>query len=398
MAATAHSDPYAIFMRKVGYSVGLEHTLQRVGDLQKLYASSKDLTTASWMDLVTGSSQWGLRSDENIKDVFYSLRLVQRTLGDILILENLDAMTIAVEMLKSEEERDRARAFLLLWAIVTNDGEIFVNLLLAEFDEPRIKRNLSRMIARKRSDLSKVLPGKDSYRRICRTVTIERQENNRGSIGNMRSIASLRRTAPLQKEISIARFAKSDLGKVEFSEDYFRKVPPRRKDWARTLGLWDDKCGLTQRGRGFVDRLKRTGYILRENIFIFWPMDYELVRSRFRPNLLESVKRLWDCVIDVGTAYADVDVRPRSLVDPDEAVELVDKMMKVFRSLHTRKSMLRREIPITVVYPAVMALAAARGKPVLDLDGALRNERQGEHRRIAFRQSRNVGGALSLKK
>jgi len=34
MAATAHSDPYGVFLRKIGYSVGLERTLERFGDLQ----------------------------------------------------------------------------------------------------------------------------------------------------------------------------------------------------------------------------------------------------------------------------------------------------------------------------------------------------------------------------
>ena len=78
MAATAHSDPYAIFMRKVGYSVGLERTLERAGDLEAMYASSRDVTASSWKELVSSQEHWGLKSD-NIADVFYSLRLIQRT-------------------------------------------------------------------------------------------------------------------------------------------------------------------------------------------------------------------------------------------------------------------------------------------------------------------------------
>ena len=39
MAATAHSDPYAILLRKIGYSAGLEDTAKRVKDLDfKIFA------------------------------------------------------------------------------------------------------------------------------------------------------------------------------------------------------------------------------------------------------------------------------------------------------------------------------------------------------------------------
>ena len=55
MAATAHSDPYAIFLRKIGYSVGLEFTAERVQDLVASYIKNRDITAAGWHSLVTGS-------------------------------------------------------------------------------------------------------------------------------------------------------------------------------------------------------------------------------------------------------------------------------------------------------------------------------------------------------
>lgn len=395
MADTAHSDPYAIFMRKIGYSSGLEYTLKRVSDLQEMYTTSKDVTAVSWNNL--GLDHWG-RKPDNITDAFYSLRLIQKTAGDLLVLENLDAMAIACAMLESTEECERARAFVFLWAVLVNDGELFLNMLLAEFDEARIKEVLPSMIEKKRSILIQALPGKESLKRIYRTVTIERQEKNKGSAGTAQSVASLNRTEPLQMaRRTIPLSSESRLGSIKFSDDYFKKVPPRRKAWALSLGLWNDGQGLTQKGKDFTDALRQTGYIDEENFFIYWPMDYELVRAGFRPDLLGRAKGLWDCLIDFGNAYANVVVKPKADTDPDQAVTLIGEMMRVFRSLHARKLMLRRELPITVAYPAAVALAAATAKQVTDLPAALSVEQQGEQRRIAIRQSRNTGGALSLK-
>ena len=69
MAAIAQSDSYTIFIRKIGYSVGLEHTLDRLGNLYALYSSSKDVTVSSWRELVRGNDKWRLKSD-NITDFF----------------------------------------------------------------------------------------------------------------------------------------------------------------------------------------------------------------------------------------------------------------------------------------------------------------------------------------
>lgn len=397
MAATAHSDPYAIFLRKVGYSVGLERTLERVGDLDELYRQKLDVTTSSWKELVAGPEYWNLKSD-NIGDVFYSLRFVHRTAGDVLVLENLDAMAIANTLTGDRSRQEAARSFLLLWAILVSDGEIFVNMLLSDFEEARIKKKLTAMLLQKRALVRKALKGRGSDRRINRIITIERQETNKGSAGGKQSVASLKRTEPLQPKRTTAN-ERSQPEDIEFSEDYFRKVPPRRKDWARSLGLWDDALGLTKRGADFIDALSDTGYIGAEGLFIFWPMDYELVRAGFRPDLFgEKSKGIWQCLVDFGRAYAGLSVKPQSKHDADAAVALITAMMGVFRSLHARKAMLRRELPITIAYPAAIARACADQEPVLDLPAAIAAEQKGEERRLAFRQSRNTGGALSLKR
>ena len=404
MAATAHSDPYAVFLRKIGYSVGLEFTAERVAGLVTRYLHDRDLTVGGWNELVTGKKEdgnWGRdkSAEKHIADFLHSLRLIQRTGGDVLVLENLDAMAIVTSILKNTVDQDAARDFLLLWSILVNDGEIFVNLLLAGFHEQRIKDTLRAMMLRKRDDIQKLMAGKASARRISRVIAIERQEKNKGSAGASRSVASLRRTEPLQVERGSRRTANEDEWN-EPSDDYIRKVPPRRRDWASSLDLWDSERGLlSQRGHEFIDRLRRTGYIDAQDRFTFWPMDYELVRSGFRPDLFgDSTRSLWTCLVDFGDAYAGLRVKPPAEGDTDAVLSLIGDMMNIFRNLHVRKAMLRRELPVTVAYPAAVALACATETPVLNLPAVVVEEQKGEERRLAFRQSRNIGGTLSVKR
>ena len=402
MTATVHSDPYGIFMRKIGYSVGLEYTLERLSELQALYVSKKDVTAASWKNLV--KENWGLKSD-NITDVFYSLRLIQEISGDLIVLENLDAVAIACEMLNTDEEKQRARAFIFLWAILSNDGEIFVNLLLAKFEQSEIKKILPALIKEKRKKLLEIetFLDKESLMRICRIVNIERQEKNKGNKGNPRSIQSLIRTAPLDGHIPvISSESKRDI--VNLSDEYFRKVPPRRKDWARSLNLWSDKGELTAKGKKFIFRLKAAKYIDKHTgLFMFWPMNYELIRSGFPPerfvDTIQHAGGLWDCLIDFGDAFSDshVKFKPEEK-EPDVALALLENMMSVFRGLHVRKSMLRRELPITVAYPAMIAVAVGRGEPAIDLPKALESEQKSGQRRVAVRKSKYTGYALWVRR
>ena len=403
MVATAHSDRYGIFIRKIGYTGGLERTLDRFRDLEQHYLLHRDVTLASWNDLVRSERGWKLRS-ANIADAFFALRLIHRTPGDLLVLENLDAAAITGSLLNDETERQTARSLLFLWAVLVNDGELFVNFLLAGFRQSIISEKLAAMIRHKLRFLSEAMRGTDTITRLARVVAIERQETNRGSAGAGRSVTSLNRTEPVRSLIRTEPLQRDTAVDVEgmlkkalqISGDYFRKVPPRRKDWARTLGLWSDEVGLTPRGTRFLKALQSSNYISDDRFFTFWPMEYELVRSGFRPDLLHGTRTLWSALLDFAHAYASVGVKPFGPGDTDRLVNQLRDMMAVYRSLHARKSMLRRELAITVAYPASVAIAAARGEAVIDMPRALVAEQRGERRRVAFRRSRSTGGAVSM--
>ena len=399
MAATTRADPYAIFMRKVGYTVGLERTLERVTDLERAYVTNRDLTWADWRALVHEAEHWNLQSD-HIGAVFRVMGFVQRTAGELFVLDNLDAMAIACELAATESERERIRRFIFLWALLLSDGELFVNMLLAEFDEARIGEFMRKVLTHKRRVLRERLPDPGSARRVARVVRIARQVGNPGSKGKQDLRSGGTRTEPLEAEFrrKLARAGSVEIPVLAFSEDYFRKVPPRRKDWARSLELWSDAVGLTELGRRFRDGLADRGYLVDGRYFVFWPMRHELIREGFAPNLLGPAGReLWPTLLDFAGAYSELDLSPQEPPDREHAVELLRTMMRTFRSLHTAKVLLRQELGLTVAYPATVALAYGRGQRLVDLPRIIRAEQREPRRRIILRASRSTGSALSVR-
>ena len=239
MAATTRTDPYAIFMRKVGYTVGLERTLERVTDLERAYVTNRDLTWADWRALVHEAEHWNLQSD-HIGAVFRVMGFVQRTAGELFVLDNLDAMAIACELAATESERERIRRFIFLWALLLSDGELFVNMLLAEFDEARIGEFMRKVLTHKRRVLRERLPDPGSARRVARVVRIARQVGNPGSKGKQDLRSGGTRTEPLEAEFrrKLARAGSVEIPVLAFFRGLFSKgaaTPQRLGTFTRAV-------------------------------------------------------------------------------------------------------------------------------------------------------------------
>jgi hypothetical protein len=401
MAATALFDPFSIFFRKIGYSVGLESTLTRIADLESQYLADRDLTATSWKKLRLAT--WQLSTD-NIADVFESLGYIAKSNGDVLVCDNLDATALA-HVLSSDLGCDGlvGRQFILLLAILLNDGEIFLNQLSAGFSEEKIKQRLVAVINHKREILFGCFPSVAQRARICRAVTIERQLTNRGSKGGdsgrhglLRTtpLAGNRRTTPLDNapRPEIAVNSPDEL----FSEDYFRKVPPRRKDWAKSLGLWDTENGLTSSGERLLTVLQEKGYAISPGTFVLWPLDHELMRAGFPAGLVSGSRTMWQFVTDALSAYQGLTVKPAGARDAAAMVRFLQRAMEVYRGLHVRKCMLRRELPLTVAYPVAAAVAASQNCAILDYEELIQREQKAKSPRVELRRSRRAGGAITV--
>jgi hypothetical protein len=177
MVATIHRDPYRLLVRKIGYSVGLEHTLQRVGDLADLYAQEKTITSASLSGLIKG--RWNLKT-QHIIDLFNELDLVRSEANTIFVLPTLDALGI-LRLELGDEDFEVALKAVLLFSILSNDGDIFLNCLSARFEREAVRARLIDMVEVKRARAKRALHTPRAISKIDRMIVIETQKSNKGS-------------------------------------------------------------------------------------------------------------------------------------------------------------------------------------------------------------------------
>jgi len=378
---------YQIFMRKIGWSVGLESTLERVADLCDSYISEGQLTLSMWQRLV--HEKWGLRND-NIGDFFYGLGLIHRSRAKLDVLPGLDVCAIARGL---DSECIGLRAALLL-LIIEHDGEVFLNALRASFQEVEFVNLLSNLIAYKRHVLFQIYRAPEIQSQLGRIVGIERQSSNIGGAGKAKSLSDSKRSEPLTKRTDSLRGP--GIPPVDISEDYLRKVLPRRRDWAITLGLFQAESGLSETGSQLFDHLQNIGLVLNTGATVLWPFSHEISRFRINPTQFEGkVVDYWDLVkaalIGSGSSVRDTfDEHDRV-----EFIEAVRAQLEVYRSLNRPKAMLRRELPLTVAYLTIGAAFRVAGRDVPCLPDLINAEKQRDDSPLEIRSSRNsIGGIL----
>ncbi|QIK78376.1 hypothetical protein G7077_05105 [Sphingomonas piscis] len=187
-------------MRKIGYSVGLEKTLERISDLCDIYIEKGQLTLSMWQSLV--HEKWDLRND-NIGDFFSALNLINRSKTKLDVLSGLDLCAIARQL---DDDQVALRAAILL-LIVEHDGEIFLNALSSNFDEGEFVTRLTDLITYKRQVLFKIYRAPEIQSQLGRIVGIERQTSNIGGAGKVQSLSESRRSQPLAKRTESMRGA-----------------------------------------------------------------------------------------------------------------------------------------------------------------------------------------------
>lgn len=387
MADTARFDQFQIFMRKIGYSVGLEDTFARLRDLATVYLHEEQITLGDWQELVTKT--WGLKTF-HIGDVFGALGVIKASKTRLDILPGLDLLALSRFDLP-DQQADKAQALALLTLIIEHDGEIFLNCLAADFEPEQVKARLHELIEYKRRKLFEMFRTPDVQVEIARIVGIERQAKNKGGGSPAKSLSEQRRREPLTNRTG--SLSSPGIPTVEISDDYLKKVPPRRRDWAVSLELWDSKRGLLPNGDALFSALDQLGLRLPGGAVVVWPFEHEISRLRLSPTELEGrVIQFWDLV-----KLAIAGTGGKLGGDGPDALESTRSVLRAqiaeFRRLNRPKAMLRREYPYTVALPAISGNFVARGLPVPDLPDLLGPGKQLDAA-FQFRSSRNSIGAL----
>ena len=386
----ADADQFQVFMRKVGYSVGLENTLSRLSDLCDVYIRDGTVTLQSWKCLVSG--EWNLKND-GIGDFFGSLNLIKRTKSRIDILSGLDLCAISRKI----DLTNDVLAGALLLLLMEMDGEIFLNALAGGFENEDLVHRLTTLIHYKRHVLFGIYRAPEIQSQLARVVGIDRQATNIGGAGKTKGLSGSKRTEPLESRTESLRGAATP--EVDISDDYLRKVVPRRRDWAVSIGLWDSEAQKrSPQGERLIEALAASGMTSRTGEVVLWPLSHEVSRLRINPTLFGTrIFDFWELVMTalIGIGAESSDSYDDS--DRDFFVTSAQAHVRLYRELNRPKAMLRRELPLTIAYFTIGAAFFKAGKPVPNLPAIIEDERQRAESPLEIRTSRNSIGTLAVR-
>lgn len=389
MVATVLRDPFTSLIRKVGYSAGLESTRSRLADLVELYARDREVTTAAWRNLV--ESQWGLKT-HNIADVFSALNLLTVNQGAVDIQFGLDGLAIAKLNCAEGSFSDAADAIFCVLILIA-DADIFLNCLSVDFEPEAVREVLLKMVASKRALAYEAIRLGGLREKVNRIINIEAQRTNRGSASSGRGVNLLTRTQPLAG--TAGPLSPSPDAEPKISDDYLRKVPPKRRDWAKSIGLYGEQ-GKTERGVKLLEALSAKGIRNNDGSYGFWPFEPELTALHLTPSSAPWPTVSFEQLCDIVEGIFRPAAGQLPLLDDDDQFATFLDAFKAYKSLNTPKSALRGELPLRVARLFQLGWNVTSNHR-LSLTHLLSHESTLSRYRVETRSSRSHEGALILR-
>ncbi len=393
MVAIVQRDPFSVLIRKIGYSVGLENTRERFGDIVEVYARDREISAATLLsELVSG--RWRL-STHNVVDVLSSLNIITVNSGSIDVQFGLDAAAVLRNLIRDDDRFSVALDAVFCALILIADGDIFLNCLAADFEPEAVRNGLLRMVHSKRALAYEAIRLSALREKVDRIINIESQRGNRGSAGVGKGVNLLTRTQPLGREAG--PLSASSEAAPAVSADYLRKVPPRRRDWAKSIGLYDVK-GRTARGDRLLSLLAKAGVRSSDGSYALWPFLPELTALHLNKDTAPwPTLEFHDMCMVVQRAFREDGEDGERVMDAGEQAHFIELAYRQYKTLNLPKSALRNELPLRVAYLAELGwnVAASKGGALSHIlyDGQLSASDT-----IEFRASRNNEGALVIRK
>jgi hypothetical protein len=403
MAVTVQTDPYQDLIRKVGYSVGLESVLARCSALTDLYATERRLTLAMWKSLV--EQQFGREASEkpgrkspfqHVADFFSVLHLVKVINQQITPLYGLDALSIIYRLFTDRQERLDAEKVVLLTYLLEADGDIFLNLLQAQFEPQPSRESLLALIERKRALLSAVIRHPALRRKVFEHVNIKTQSDSKrkgdsvGRFGRRREpLEATKRTSPLTDD---------ENAPIQISDDYMRKVIQTRKGWAREIELFGE-THLTEVGQRLLLETQALGLRDDAGPFLFWPFVDDLEKLQIDPASIKAPRLSeWNVLVAVARSLAGVEVSPLSDTKRrNEFVSQLAVLQKMYKEGNVATGSIRHQLPLYIAQPVIVAAAAGRRESIPPFPQILAGESASPERRINITHIRGTQGGISVR-
>jgi hypothetical protein len=382
MADIVQANLTNLLIRKIGYSAGLEHTFSRLSTLTDHYVLEEQLSERVWKDTVEEYGRVSAR--QHFENFFQLLNVMSVRNGRPVPGLILDVLALLFRFFPNETQRNTSYKAVILYALITSDGELFLNLLRTKFKSTDYVQALAGFRARKLEYLYEFYKMSDLRHRLHRIVDFELQDKLqkelRGPFANQRTA--------LDRDIE--KFG------VEVSDDWFTKVPGRRQNWAIDLDLYSsgEVTDVGQRLLSEFTRMTKQVDGKSDQAIFILPTDLELSANHVScEGPKESFPRFVDILKSIGTAYTEP--TDKKIWDELTLKESLEWVRENFKKADSRFQMLRKDVPFTVFALFQLGCSVALKREVGDLEqhvlDAAKNDRS-----LLLRTSRNSLYGLTI--
>jgi len=396
MADIHQSKQYEKLIRRIGYSVGLEEPVERIGKLVNLYVEERDINMALWKRLVKEeygrkisddleSVKWGgsrktnkkLGAEDHFADFYSELNLISHKNNQIFPLYGLEMLSILRQYFSDNIKYQMALKSIILFFILEADGDIFLNCLLGDFEKERVKENLIQMFHTKKEAYLKSYISPYSRNKLSLLFKVQ--------------------TSTAQENIFDRKVVKKE--EIEIPEDYISKVLPSRKGWATQLGLFSEKIDeLGLKLLSFLSKMQ----IINGSFAVFYCYSENhkaLFIDEEKAGIPPIHRKIFIENFFLSYFESEHSVESKNKLNYTDGYNLLLKIMELYKSANKAKGLIRHQLPLQILFPVFYIILALDNFAPFDLDEFIRDEQKSPDRRIDILHLRGneTEGALSFR-
>lgn len=395
-------------VRKIGYSVGKQFLVSRVKDLVEVCVRDSTVTRGVFEnELVV--NRWELKKTTaaHLYNLYGSLGILSSENGKPIMRSVLTAGVILWRIFEGDSSRqNKAIESVLLAAITSADGELFGNLLISEFgllkDKKAIERQLAKFREAKIAPLRSQLSSEKNEGQLFRLIGFESFSETEDSKGNkvVRSNTSVNKNSMTVREMkALAKQGGNSSNLtygVKLSESFIGKYASPREKWALDLGLFAEGSKTQMGERWIREILALHGHLDGHNDppVVIMPTDLELYVNQSHTYLRKDlVVPYADLIRSIHLTY--VSQSQGSLWTNLDLYETLKQIGGLYVRADTRFSILRREIPISILALVFLGLSVGREEALGNVVDDLRSLAD-EREDVFIRKSRKSFLSVSM--